>query len=164
MVQIFIAHSSEDTWLIDPVSDALINTGITPYLAELEDPTPLPLPQKIEDAIKESEALFAILTSNVMNKPETRDIVNWELSMAKAFQKPIYVFCEKDVEVPRMVAYSTVYLRFDPISQESLDSLMDSVKEEAARVKKYADKSKAALAIIIAGLGLLFLLGAREGN
>jgi len=159
MVQIFIAHSSEDSWLIDPICEVLEEIGVTPYLAELEDPTPLSLPKKLDMAIKGSKAVFAIITSNVMQRPSTRDIINWEYAKAQAYNKPIYVFSEKGVEVPLLIGYTSVYGTFDPLSEESLDDMMLHVEDLAIRVKEFADKEKAAAGIIAGILGVLFLLG-----
>lgn len=46
---------------------------------------------------------------------------------------------------------------FDPISQESLNGLMVRIENTAMHVKEAADKGKVAAAIILGGLGVLFL-------
>ncbi len=76
MARIFIAHSSKDDWLINPIADTLRLIGVEPYLAKLEDPTPYPLPQKLDLAIESSSAMFAFLTPNVENNKDTWDIIN----------------------------------------------------------------------------------------
>ncbi len=162
MVQIFIAHSSEDKWLIDPICQVLDEIGVTPYVAEFADPTPHSVEEKLDMEIKASDAAFFILTSNTMQIPRTRDTIMWEYSRARAYNKPTYVFGEKGVEVPLLIGYTTYYI-FDPLREESLDDMMDRIEDKATEVKEYVNKSKAALAIIIAGLGLLFLLGGK-GN
>jgi hypothetical protein len=158
MVRIFIAHSSKDVQLINPIADILRSIGIEPYLAKLEDPTPYPLPQKLDQAIESSSAMFAFLTRNVENSKDTWDIVNWEISSAYAKKKPIYVFVEKGVNVPTMVNYTVVYARYDPLDQQSLNKMITRVKEIGSDLKSDEDKVKAAFTIVALSLGLLFLI------
>lgn len=164
LVRIFVAHSSEDEWLINPVASNLRLINVEPYLAKLEDPTPYPLPQKIDRAIETSTAMFVFLTHNVANLKDTRDVVNWEISAAYAKKKPIYVFAEKGVDVPLMVNYITVYATYDPLNQESLDKMVVRVQELASAFKEFEDKAKAAFNLIMILLGLGLFFGALSGD
>jgi hypothetical protein len=157
LVQVFIAHSSKDKWLIDAICENLAIIGVTPYLAELEDPTPLPLPDKLDAAIKISNALFLIITSSAMQNPQTRDVLNWETATARAYQKPVYVFAERGVDVPLLINYISVYFTFDPITRESLKEMMERVHKTAVELKEVEDKGKAAAFIVVSLLGVLFL-------
>lgn len=159
MAHIFIAHSSKDEWLINPIADNLRLIGVEPYLAELEDPTSYPLPQKLDRAIETSSAMFAFLTPNVESNKDTWDIVNWEISSAYAKKKPIYVFVEKGVNVPIMVNYTVVYATYDPFNQQSLDKMVARVREVGSALKQSEDSAKAAFTIValILGLGLFFV-------
>ena len=159
LVRIFIAHSSEDEWLMNPIASNLRLMNVEPYLAKLEDPTPYPLPQKLDRAIQSSAAMFVFLTPNVANNKDTRDVVNWEISAAYAKKKPIYVFAEKGVDIPLMVNYITVYATYDPVNQESLDSMVARVQDLASAFKEAEDKAKAASTMVAFFLGIL-LLGA----
>lgn len=160
LTRIFIAHSSKDEWLLKPIDNNLRLIGVDPYLARLEDPTPYPLPQKLENAIQSSVAMFAFLTPNVANDKNTRDVVNWEISAAYHQQpkKPIYVFVEKGVEVPLMLNYITVYATYDPFSQESLNKMVSKVQGIASALKQGEDRAKVAftLVAVLLGLGLFF--------
>jgi hypothetical protein len=158
MARIFIAHSSKDDWLINPIAATLRLIGVEPYLAKLEDPTPYPLPQKLDLAIESSSAMFAFLTPNVENNKDTWDIVNWEISSAYAKKKPVYVFVEKGVNVPIMVNYTVVYATYDPFDQQSLNKMIARVKEIGSALKRSEDIAKAAFTIValILGLGLFF--------
>lgn len=149
MVQIFIAHSSKDKWIIDPICESLKSVGVVPYLAELDTPTALPLPEKLDREIRKSVALLAILTPNVMNARETWDTVNWEIATARAYKRPVYVFREKGVDVPIMVNYTTVYLTYDPMSQESLKEAMQRVAAIGSRLKSSADFKNTILIILV---------------
>ena len=169
LVRIFIAHSSKDEWLINPIASNFELIPVEPYLAKLEDPTPYPLPRKLDVAIDSSAAMFVFWTSNVANNKETRDIVNWEISAAyhKKPRKPIYVFAEKGVDLPKMVNYTTVYATYDPLSQQTLDKMVARVQQIASAFKESEDKAKAAFTMVmvflgLVGLGLLF--GAFSGD
>jgi hypothetical protein len=164
MVRVFIAHSSKDEWLINPIASNLKLIPVEPYLAKLDDPTPYPLPQKLDMAIDSSVAMFVFLTSNVTNIKETRDTVNWEMSSAYTKKKPIYVFVEKGVDIPLMVNYITVYATYDPLNQQSLDEMVGKVQGIASTFKQNEDKAKAAFTVIAIILGLGFFFGALSGD
>lgn len=161
LLRVFIAHSSKDEWIINPIASNLRLIPVEPYLARVEDPTPYPLPQKLDVAIESSKAMFVFWTSNVANNKETRDVVNWEISAAyhKKPRKPIYVFAEKGVDVPLLVSYTTVYATYDPLNQQTLNKMVAKVQDIASAFKEVEDKAKVALTIImgILGLGLLFV-------
>ena len=139
---------------------------VEPYLAKLEDPTPYPLPQKLDNSIETSQAVFVFWTSNVANHQDTRDVVNWEISAAyhKKPRKPIYVFAEKDVPVPKMVKYVTVYATYDPINQETLSAMVKRVQEIASAFKESEDKTKAAFTMVAFFLGLVILGALASGK
>lgn len=155
MTSIFISHSSKDEWLIKPIANNMRSLGIEPYLAELDIPNPTSLPQKIEKAIDSSSAMFVILSSNVSNIPKTRDVVNWEIAIAHAKNKPIYVFAEKDVDIPLMVNYITVYARYDPLSQDSLNEIVNKIHQTASSLKQADDQIKGIGTFIMIVLGIL---------
>lgn len=159
MVRIFISHSSKDKWLIDPLASNLKLIPVEPYLAEIETPSPISLPQKLSDAMAVSDAVFVFWTANVAENESTRDVVNWEISAAYHMnpKKPIYVFAEKGVQVPTMLDYITVYARYDPFDQKILEDMSEKVQNTASYIKESADKGKAAAALILAVLGLIGL-------
>jgi len=152
MAQVFIAHSSKDKWLIDPICDWLRYAGVTPYLAELESPTPRSLPDKLERAIKNSNAIVVVFTRNVASIQRTRDVVTWEVATAHAYKKPVYVFREKEVEVPLTIEYITDYFTFDPFDQHTLEQAVRRVYDIGLKLKKDEDVAK----FIITGLFLIF--------
>lgn len=162
MVKIFIAHSKDDSWLINQIANWLSSINIDTYLARLEDPTPLPLPVKILRAIKDSAAMFVFLTPNVADNKITRDIVNWEISQAYTLDKPVYVFREKGVEVPLMINYITVYHTYDPFNEDSLNEMNDRLEQITYAIKESEDKVKAAVTLAAFILGSFFFFGSLE--
>ena len=147
MVQIFISHSSKDKWLIDPICENLRRIGVDPYLAEIDTPIGYPLPEKLENAIQNSVAVFLILTSNVVNNPTTRDNINWEVSAAHTMKKKIFVFRQIDVDVPMMISYITDYYTFDPMSRESLAKALMRINELGQKFRLEADITSAFLLV-----------------
>ena len=157
MAQVFIAHSSKDGRLIKPIAEWLKAAGVTPYLAELESPTPFSLPEKFDKAIKDSQAVFAIFTKNVAFTQRTRDSVTWEIATAHTYKKSVYVFCEKGVEVPLTIKDFTDYYTFDPLDQETLNQVMQKVYKIGIDVRRTNDLGKAIALGLFIVLGGLFL-------
>jgi hypothetical protein len=128
---------------------------VEPYLAELDSPTPYPLPQKLDQAIASSSAVLVFLTRNVESDRNTWDVVNWEITSAYDKKKPIYVFVEKSVNVPMMVNYITVYATYNPLDKQSLDEMVRRVGEIASDLKKSEDIAKGILITVSLTLGIL---------
>ena len=101
--------------------------------------------------------MILLLTANVMKKPNTRDIINWEVATAHAFRKPVYVFREKGVEVPLMISYITDYFTFDPIKRKDLKAVMSRIRKLAQILKENEDTVKMIVTVIAVGLGILLL-------
>jgi len=155
MVKIFISHSRLDGWLVKPISDVLKEIGVEPYVAEIETPEAKPLPTKFKEHIRTSDVTILLLTASVMRFPKTRDIINWEVAAAHTLGKPVYVFREKDVEVPLMISYITDYFTFDPIRKEDLNAVMERIRKIARILKEHEDTVKAIVTVVAVGLGIL---------
>jgi len=155
VVKIFISHSRLDGWLVKPISGALKEIGVEPYVAEIETPEAKPLPTKFGEHIRTSDVTILLLTANVMHYPRTRDVINWEAATAHSLGKPIYVFREKEVEVPLMISYITDYFTFDPIKKEDLSAIMKRIRKIARILKEHEDAVKAIVTVVAVGLGIL---------
>jgi len=160
MVQIFLAHSSQDSWFIDPIAENLRSINVDPYLAELDAPNPESLYDKLKRAILGSTAIFLILTHNVMKRLETRHVVDWEIATAKAYDKPVYVFRERDVEIPILISQLFVHVTFDPFNKRSMKKAMTRIVAIASKfkeLKESEDLVSAAAIIIMIALGIVIL-------
>jgi hypothetical protein len=151
MAQVFIAHSSKDKWLIEPICDWLKDLGVKPYLAEREIAA-LSLTQKLEKAIRDSNAVIVIFTRNVADIQQTRDVVNWEVATAHTYRKPVYIFCEKGVELPFTFNGITTYATFDPFDEAKLIEVFRQLSDIGYKLKKDEDISK----FILTGLFIVF--------
>jgi len=157
MAKIFISHSSLDGWLVEPLSRILEDVGVRTYVAEIETPEGKPLPTKFKENIESSDAVILLLTANVMKRPNTRDLINWEVATAHTLGKPVYVFREKDVEVPLMISNITDYYTFDPKRKEDLDSILSRAEKMAEILKDHKDKVLVSVTLIAIALGILLL-------
>lgn len=94
MSQIFISHSKEDKDLINFFSKVFSSTKVKAIWEEFKKIITLNsvTSKKIKDDIKQSNALFIILSQNVQALPHTRDWVDWESGVGSASNKDIWVF------------------------------------------------------------------------
>lgn len=121
---IFISHSSKDKELINLVEVNFENTRIdkVPYFARGYIAGKNPADKFIE-AMKDSVALFVIITNNVINDLDTLNWVLFEIGLAKGRELPVYGWKASDVEevrVPEPIKYITDYDTFNPYSKEEL--------------------------------------------
>ncbi len=94
MARVFISHSEKDLELKNFIAGLFASSDVTAYFAEWEkviDKNPVD-GIKIENDIKQSDALFILLSQNVENLKHTRDWVQWETGIAKGAGKEIWVF------------------------------------------------------------------------
>lgn len=107
---IFMSHSNKD---IDGQSffDRLLSrypSDLLPFWYSYEGPQP-PHADKIFATMKESKALVVVLSEH-MSKPHTLSWVGYEVGLAKALGKPIYVFeyahkSASNIPVPGLTGY-----------------------------------------------------------
>jgi hypothetical protein len=94
MAQIFISHSSADTKWVELIAAHATALGVTPYLAE-HDPRPgTNLSQKVREAIRASDAMIVLLTTNSMESP----YVQQEIGVAVEQGKLVVPLVHPDVE------------------------------------------------------------------
>jgi hypothetical protein len=91
MATIFVSHSQKDKPTIHFFLEAFAGTKVKPHFEEFEKESPSGVTaDKIEQDIKQSNAVFILLSENVEHLNHTRDWVNWECGVAK--NKEIWVF------------------------------------------------------------------------
>lgn len=119
---IFISHSSKDKEIINLVEVNFENTRIdkVPYFARHYIAGKNPADKFIE-AMKDSIALFVIITNNVINDLDTLNWVLFEIGLAKGRELHVYGWKASDVhKVPKPIEYITDYDTFNPYSKEEL--------------------------------------------
>jgi hypothetical protein len=98
---IFLSHSKDDEEkIIAPIDELIGKAGITSIIhMPLEGVRDL---DKIANEIYNSEALFAIITPNVIRKIHTVTWISTEIALAYAYGKPICLF--EDMETAQKMA------------------------------------------------------------
>lgn len=109
--QVFLSHSSKDEELVSLIQLVFQFTPVKPYFARFEKAAKNPADKVIHE-IDDSEALFALVTSNVFANEETLFWVLFEIGVAKGKDKPVYVWIEEGLNVPQCISYITDYEKF----------------------------------------------------
>lgn len=94
MATIFISHSKKDEDLVLIMKKILKNIGHTPIIEEfipVEEREPIPY-EEIRSNVEKSEFLFLFLTDNVVATPYTQNWVSYEIGLASAHSKKLFVF------------------------------------------------------------------------
>lgn len=124
MAQIFISHSSKAKNLVSFLSDAFSGTKVKAVYEEFEKIMRGDISEeKIRNDIRDSNAVFILLSEEVEKLKHTRDWVTWEAGIAKENNKDIWVFepvlnreekpSEISVVIPSLNHY-VLFLRNEP--------------------------------------------------
>lgn len=113
MAQIFVSHSKRDHELVTSISSCLRSANIQPILEEFTPETTPPY-AKIYSDMRNSEAAFLLLSPNVTISPHTQNWICYEVGLAHAFNKPVYVFEQIDCPINFPVPYVSDYVVYDP--------------------------------------------------
>lgn len=119
---IFISHSSEDKEIINLIKFNFESNQIdkVPYFASSYIAGKNPADKFIE-AMKDSVALFAIITNNVINDVDTLNWILFEIGLAKGREIPVFCWKAYDVQkVPTPIEYITDYVTFNPYDEKDL--------------------------------------------
>jgi hypothetical protein len=121
MAQIFISHSAKDTELVTFLSKAFASTGVKAVFEEFEAILKGPAnAARIAADIRQSNAVFVLLSRSVESLKHTRDWVGWEAGAAGITaletNKDIWVLEPvDDIErISIVVPHFRHYVAFDP--------------------------------------------------
>jgi hypothetical protein len=150
--QVFIAHteSEEDKPIVYRCIDWLKANNIGYYLAELSFEA-RPLPDKIQNAIRTSDCVIVLQTK----KGALSTWVQHEAAMAKAFDKPLIVLVEKEVEV-RGLLQNIEYIVLD---RSNPDEAFQKVTSHLVDARRSKEASERAAVFILGSLALMFIIG-----
>lgn len=104
--QIFISHSGKDREIVDAIIKSFDGTGVRPLLMEDVQEDVLRDGeanwQWIRKQIKESEALFVILSKGLIAREHTQNWVAFEIGVAAGCEppKPVFVIMGENVTFP----------------------------------------------------------------
>ncbi len=81
--------------------------------------------------------MFVFITKNVSNKNKiTRDLVVWEMGVAHALKKPVYIFVEKNADIPLPATFYSVYHTFNISNKKSLVEVLDKINKLIEKFQK----------------------------
>lgn len=131
MATIFISHSKRDTDLVLTIKKILENMGHTPIIEEfvpIEEQASVPY-EEIRKNVEKSSFLFLFLTDNVVATPFTQNWVSYEVGLASASSKKLFVFERLGTPIPFPIPYLTDYALFNPDKTEDILALQRLTKD-----------------------------------
>lgn len=147
---VFITHSRHDAPILQHIQSLVAQAGVQPVFYQYDRNHAAPAWQEIREWIRNSQALFVVLSSNLGSSPHTQNWVGFEVGIAGAFGKPTFVFEEAYRRVLFPIPYFTDYVPYD-LTNPQLRDLITGV----ARGYEYSRQRSAMVAGGAVGL-LLF--------
>lgn len=149
MVEIFISHSQKDKDVLRIFNELFAGTTIRAVRAEFEKYA-LPPWNAIKNWVANSSAVFLLLGPNLEGSLHTSNWVSWEVGLASALNKDVWVYEQVDTPINFPVPYLNHYMIYDPSQQSDIDYIK--------KVIDSYDQSPALAAGVL--LGLLGFAGA----
>lgn len=147
MAQVFISHSKKDQELIDNVAQMLKNVDEVPIVMEY-------MPKKARDRpnwslirkhVADSEYLMLFKTDNALVTDFTKSWIIYEVGLAAAYEKRLFVFERKGPPIKFPIPYVTDYMIFDPNRVKDflmIQSIVAGSKKSTKSGKDYNDVYK----------------------
>ena len=116
MTQVFISHSRKDRELINNVATMLRNVNDEPVLMEYMPRTIRDRPNwaMIRKVVSDSDYLMLFKTDNAITTDYTKSWIIYEVGLAAAYGKRLFVFERKGPPIRFPIPYLTDYMIFDP--------------------------------------------------
>jgi hypothetical protein len=127
MDKVFITHSRHDAPILAHIEQLVKEAKIDPIFYGYDfNNTAETASQQILNAIKGCKALFIVLSNNLSSSPHTQNWVGMEVGIARALNKPVYVFEQLHSSVLFPIPYLTDYVPYD-LDNPELRTLISSV-------------------------------------
>ncbi len=126
MDKVFVTHSRHDAPILAHITKLVEIVGVEPILYQYDYRHTTTAWQEIRDDIQRSHALFVVLSNNLSSSPHTQNWVGWEVGVACAFHKRVWVFEELNRSVSFPIPYLTDYVPYD-LSSPQLRQLISAV-------------------------------------
>lgn len=120
---IFVSHSKHDVDKINYIEKAIFNVGLTPKLMELEEMGTKYPAKRVTDIIRSNfqentRAVAVVLGKNLEHPPTltpqfTHNWVNFEVGVAAACNKPVWVLEDFNEIIQFPIPYVTDYCRYN---------------------------------------------------
>jgi hypothetical protein len=112
MVQIFVSHSKYDKDIRASFDTVFARTGVKSVCMEFEQMRS-PEWQEIKNAVNSSEAVFLLLGQNVRRSIHTQNWIAFEVGLACAFSKDVWVFEQEGSNIKFPIPYLTDYMIYN---------------------------------------------------
>lgn len=112
MAQIFVSHSQHDKDIRMSFDEIFARTGVKSICMEFEQMYP-PAWQNIRNQVSSSDAVFLLLGPNIRRCIHTQNWVAFEVGLACAFGKEVWVFEQYGSYIEFPVPYLTDYMLYD---------------------------------------------------
>jgi hypothetical protein len=127
MADIFISHSKRDAETIATFCNIFARTTIRARLAEFEAYA-IPPWFQIKNYVQQSSALFLLLSPHLTGTPYTQNWVSYEVGLACALNKPVWVYEAASNTAMFPVPYFTDYVFYDPRNRGHLNVVKQFVE------------------------------------
>ncbi len=165
---IFISHSRRDERLVGALHQAFRNVGHSTIIEEYIPRTQqaeIPY-EEIRRNVERSNYVFLFLTDNVVATEYTKNWIAYEVGVASALERRLFVFERKGFVLPYPVPYVTDYMIFDEADVQDLLKIQ-SVAKKVGEVPPalIGGGAGAAAGILFGPLGMLVggIIGAFAG-
>jgi nucleoside 2-deoxyribosyltransferase len=143
---IFFSHNSDDIQWVKQIEHRLWQEGIKPYLFQTDPHPGKSVTKKIENAIRDSDALVVLVTE----LGQDSKWLNAEVGYAKAAEVPIIPLVDENIEKPVIPFIGdSEYIKVD------LENLEDALPVLVKDLIKRKYKKYLIIASVLGGLGYL---------
>lgn len=125
MDTVFITHSRHDAPILSHIHQLVQEADVTPIFYRYDINLAMTAWEEILRAIRNSQALFVMLSNNLSSSAHTQNWVGMEVGIACALGKPVWVFEELHRQVSFPIPYLTDYIPYD-LSNPHLRILISS--------------------------------------
>lgn len=127
--QIFLSHSKHDKKIRNFFMASFSQVdGIIPQTMEFGETLPPPWTH-IKDEMEKSKAVFILLGEGVVESGiHTQNWISFEVGLACALKKDVWVFEQRNVDVHFPIPYLNYYFHYDPENDESLMKIREIIR------------------------------------
>lgn len=153
MSRVFISHSRQDGELTRNVAALLRNIGETAVVMEYlsGDEASTPPYEAMRKEIASADYIMLFKTDNAIRSDYTKNWIVFEVGLAAAANKRLFVFERRGRSIQFPIPYVTDYMLFDPTKVADILQVQSIAKDLKAEIAKKSDEEMSI------GFGLLAL-------
>ena len=126
MDSVFITHSRHDAPILSHIDELIRIVGVNPIFYQYDTGHASTAWEEIRNDIRNSHALFVVLSNNLSSSAHTQNWVGWEVGVACAFNKRVWVFEELHRSASFPIPYLTDYVPYN-LNDPQLRELISAV-------------------------------------